>query len=88
MGNSVIADEHHLQVTPEHFRRALQKPAQHTHATGCTENRNRSKNNDSLRRTNEPGGTRTHDLRIKSPLLYQLSYELKRFFMPETTRRH
>jgi hypothetical protein len=26
---------------------------------------------------NEPGGIRTHDLRIKSPLLYQLSYELK-----------
>lgn len=26
---------------------------------------------------NEPGGTRTHDLRIKSPLLYQLSYELE-----------
>lgn len=26
----------------------------------------------------EPGGTRTHDLRIKSPLLYQLSYELAR----------
>jgi hypothetical protein len=28
--------------------------------------------------TTEPGGTRTHDLRIKSPLLYQLSYELAR----------
>ena len=26
--------------------------------------------------TTEPGGTRTHDLRIKSPLLYQLSYGL------------
>jgi hypothetical protein len=26
---------------------------------------------------NEPGGTRTHDLRIKSPLLYQLSYRLE-----------
>ncbi len=25
----------------------------------------------------EPGGIRTHDLRIKSPLLYQLSYELQ-----------
>ena len=24
----------------------------------------------------EPGGSRTHDLRIKSPLLYQLSYAL------------
>ena len=29
------------------------------------------------RLTTEPGGTRTHDLRIKSPLLYQLSYELE-----------
>ena len=28
--------------------------------------------------TNEPGGSRTHDLRIKSPLLYQLSYRLER----------
>jgi len=27
-------------------------------------------------RKSEPGGTRTHDLRIKSPLLYQLSYRL------------
>ncbi|SUZ86917.1 uncharacterized protein METZ01_LOCUS39771, partial [marine metagenome] len=27
---------------------------------------------------NEPGGSRTHDLRIKSPLLYQLSYRLRR----------
>ena len=26
--------------------------------------------------TSEPGGIRTHDLRIKSPLLYRLSYEL------------
>ena len=26
----------------------------------------------------EPGGSRTHDLRIKSPLLYQLSYRLRR----------
>ena len=25
----------------------------------------------------EPGGSRTHDLRIKSPLLYQLSYRLR-----------
>ena len=29
---------------------------------------------------NEPGGIRTHDLRIKSPLLYQLSYELEHVF--------
>ena len=28
------------------------------------------------RQKNEPGGIRTHDLRIKSPLLYQLSYRL------------
>lgn len=27
----------------------------------------------------ETGGTRTHDLRIKSPLLYRLSYDLKAF---------
>ena len=26
---------------------------------------------------NEPGGARTHDLRIKSPLLFQLSYRLE-----------
>lgn len=29
---------------------------------------------------NEPGGTRTHDLRIKSPLLYRLSYSLAKAF--------
>ena len=28
--------------------------------------------------TSDPGGTRTHDLRIKSPLLYQLSYRVVR----------
>ena len=33
--------------------------------------------NHSQQLTTEPGGTRTHDLRIKSPLLYQLSYELE-----------
>ena len=27
-------------------------------------------------RTNDPGGSRTRDLRIKSPLLYQLSYRV------------
>jgi hypothetical protein len=27
----------------------------------------------------EPGGSRTHDLRIKSPLLSQLSYRLSRY---------
>src|SRR6266550_2754882 len=26
---------------------------------------------------NDPGGSRTHDLRIKSPLLYQLSYRVR-----------
>jgi hypothetical protein len=37
MGNSIkIADEHYLQVTPEHFRRALQIPVQHRPALGCT----------------------------------------------------
>ena len=43
---------------------------------------------------NEPGGTRTHDLRIKSPLLYQLSYRLAIHFVihlygpgPEGTRQ-
>jgi hypothetical protein len=29
---------------------------------------------------NEAAGTRTQDLRIKSPLLYQLSYNLKSLF--------
>ena len=29
----------------------------------------------------EGGGTRTHDQRIKSPLLYQLSYALMLFFL-------
>jgi hypothetical protein len=28
---------------------------------------------------NDPGGSRTRDLRIKSPLLYQLSYRVKHF---------
>jgi hypothetical protein len=31
---------------------------------------------------NEPGGIRTHDLRIKSPLLYRLSYELQAYKQP------
>ena len=26
--------------------------------------------------TNDPGGDRTHDLRLKRPLLYQLSYRV------------
>jgi hypothetical protein len=30
---------------------------------------------------NEVDGTRTHDLRIKSPLLYRLSYNLKFLFI-------
>ena len=30
----------------------------------------------SLLFNNDPGGFRTHDLRIKSPLLYQLSYRV------------
>ena len=29
-----------------------------------------------VRKANEPAGDRTRDLRIKSPLLYQLSYRL------------
>jgi integrase len=33
-------------------------------------------------RINEPGGTRTHDLRIKSPLLYRLSYGLNSTCFP------
>jgi ribosomal protein L2 len=38
MGNSIkIAGEYYLQVTPEHFRRALKNPVQHPHASGCTE---------------------------------------------------
>jgi hypothetical protein len=31
------------------------------------------------RETGEGGGTRTHDTRIKSPLLYRLSYTPRRF---------
>jgi hypothetical protein len=31
-----------------------------------------------------PGGTRTHDLRVKSPLLYQLSYRRANLFAIET----
>ncbi len=34
---------------------------------------------------NEPGGIRTHDLRIKSPLLYQLSYGLNTACNAEST---
>jgi hypothetical protein len=30
----------------------------------------------SIRKNNDPGGSRTRDLRIKSPLLYQLSYRV------------
>ena len=30
-----------------------------------------------VRLTSDPGGRRTHDLRIKSPLLYQLSYRVE-----------
>jgi hypothetical protein len=36
--------------------------------------RERSATRDALR--HDPGGDRTHDLRIKSPLLYQLSYRV------------
>src|SRR5450830_1751646 len=37
---------------------------------------------------NDPGGFRTHDLRIKSPLLYQLSYRiLTAFKIPRAPRR-
>ena len=41
-------------------------------------------------KTSEPVGTRTQDLRIKSPLLYQLSYRLKNSLLrgePETDRQ-
>ncbi len=33
---------------------------------------------------NDPGGSRTRDLRIKSPLLYQLSYRVWRRSAPAT----
>ena len=36
------------------------------------------------RSTSDPGGHRTHDLRIKSPLLCQLSYRVRR---PQTSLR-
>jgi ribosomal protein L2 len=32
-----IAGGHYLQVTRVHFRRALQNPVQHPHASGCRE---------------------------------------------------
>ena len=34
---------------------------------------------------NDPGGFRTHDLRIKSPLLYQLSYRVLMAFKIQRT---
>ena len=44
---------------------------------------------DYLRRAWEsaPGGTRTHDLRVKSPLLYQLSYRRANLLAAETYKR-
>jgi hypothetical protein len=35
----------------------------------------------------DPGGFRTHDLRIKSPLLYQLSYRVKKAASRYTARK-
>jgi hypothetical protein len=37
-----------------------------------------------LRLESAPGGTRTHDLRVKSPLLYQLSYRRPNLLAAET----
>ena len=38
---------------------------------------------------NDPGGSRTRDLRIKSPLLYQLSYRVDQSYAPKSNgRRH
>ena len=36
------------------------------------------------REVDAPGGTRTHDLRVKSPLLYQLSYRRANLLAAET----
>src|SRR5881409_3907196 len=36
----------------------------------------------------DPAGTRTQDLRIKSPLLYQLSYRVERRSAHEVSRSH
>ena len=37
---------------------------------------NRRAGAEDYKRKNDPGGSRTRDLRIKSPLLYQLSYRV------------
>src|SRR6266487_3558038 len=42
----------------------------------------------SASRNNDPAGDRTQDLRIKSPLLYQLSYRVERRSAHEVSRSH
>jgi hypothetical protein len=55
MGNSIkIADEHCLQVTPEHFRRALQIPLQHPHAADRIEPHGESETSENHDSTAEP----------------------------------
>jgi hypothetical protein len=41
----------------------------------------RLKNRTQRNRNNETGGTRTHDLSIKSAVLYRLSYDLELFLV-------
>ena len=71
MGNSMkIADEHYLQVTPEHFRRALQNPVQHPHASGCTVvhgESETSENHDSTAEPMSPAGLEptTYGLKVR-----------------------
>jgi hypothetical protein len=47
-----------------------------THSSSGSANRNGATEGDvqAVETVSAPGGTRTHDLRVKSPLLYQLSY--------------
>ena len=68
-----------LGITPAYVsmiangKRAL-TPALLTQLSNLVNGVNRSGVNNSYVSSNEPGGIRTHDPRIKSPLLYQLSY--------------
>lgn len=59
---------------PEHGKRGGQHPkrtASEGHHTGIAPNVGVNTSDQ-----NDPGGDRTHDLRIKSPLLYRLSYRV------------
>src|SRR5690242_6849001 len=53
-------------------------PSIHTTVTVVSRARGCPKYRHTTARADEPAGDRTQDLRIKSPLLYQLSYRLRR----------